>query len=91
MTRPALVWGALCALTGVSVSLVEGGWLRAAAPIFIMLIAALKSRLVILQYMEARRAATHWRFLYETWSFTVTAMVIIGYAMSIEPVRAWFR
>jgi hypothetical protein len=37
--------------------------------------------------MEARRAARHWRFLYETWNFTVTAMVIIGYVVSFV-VRA---
>jgi hypothetical protein len=46
-----------------------------------MLIAAAKSRLVILNYMEAHRAARHWRFLYETWSFAVTAAIVIGYLM----------
>jgi len=91
MRRPAVVWGVLCALTAASVTLVEGGWFRSAAPVCIMLLAAAKSRLVILEYMEARRAARHWRFLYETWNFTVTAMVIIGYAMSVAPVQAWFR
>jgi hypothetical protein len=87
----AAIWCVLCALTGLSVTLVEGGWLHGAAPILIMLIAALKSRLIILRYMEATRAAKHWRFLYETWNFTVTAMIVIGYVASTSAGRAWLR
>jgi hypothetical protein len=44
--------------------------------------AAAKSRLVILHYMEANRAARHWRFLYETWNFAATATIVIGYLVS---------
>jgi heme/copper-type cytochrome/quinol oxidase subunit 4 len=80
---PGVVWGMLCGLTLLSVALVEGGWRRSLASILIVLIAAIKSRLVILHYMEANRAARHWRFLYETWNFTVSATIIIGYAMSL--------
>jgi len=50
----------------LSVALIEGAGGRALASVAIMLIAAAKSRLVILHYMEAHRAARHWRFLYET-------------------------
>jgi len=86
MTRlrnsPALVWCILCGLTILSLALVEGGRGRAFASIAITLIAAAKSRLVILHYMEAQRAARHWRFLYETWNFAVTATIVIGYLMS---------
>jgi Prokaryotic Cytochrome C oxidase subunit IV len=79
---PALVWCILCGLTILSLALVEGGRGRALASIAITLIAAAKSRLVILHYMEAQRAARHWRFLYETWNFAVTATIVIGYLMS---------
>jgi Prokaryotic Cytochrome C oxidase subunit IV len=85
------IWCVLCALTGVSIMLVEGGWLHGAASILIMLIAALKSRLIILRYMEANRAAKHWRFLYETWNLTVTATIIIAYVVSSGAARPWFR
>jgi hypothetical protein len=87
-SQATVIWCVLCGLTGVSVSLVEGGWLHGAAPVLIMLIAALKSRLIMLDYMEANRAAKHWRFLYETWNFTITLMIIIGYVMSTEAARA---
>jgi hypothetical protein len=85
------IWCVLCAMTGVSIMLVEGGWFHGASSILIMLITALKSRLIIRRYMEANRAAKHWRFLYETWNFTVTAMIIIAYVVSTEPARAWFH
>jgi heme/copper-type cytochrome/quinol oxidase subunit 4 len=78
---PVVVWCLLCALTLLSVALFEGGWRRSVASIIIVLIAAMKSRLVILHYMEANRAARHWRFLYETWNFAVTATIVIGYLM----------
>jgi heme/copper-type cytochrome/quinol oxidase subunit 4 len=81
---PMVVWGVLCGLTLLSVALMEEGWHRSVASILIVLIAAVKSRLVILHYMEANRALRHWRFLYETWNFAVTAMIVIGYAMSLR-------
>jgi len=80
---PMVVWCALCGLTLLSVALVEEGWQRNVASILIVLIAAVKSRLVILHYMEVSRASRHWRFLHETWNFAVSATIIIGYAMSI--------
>ena len=64
-----VVWCALCGLTLLSVALMEEGWHRSVASILIVLIAAVKSRLVILHYMEANCALTHWRFLYATWVF----------------------
>jgi acetyl-CoA acetyltransferase len=78
---PAVVCSILCGLTVLSVALVEGAGGRALASIAVMLIAAAKSRLVILHYMESHRAARHWRFLYETWIFAVTATIVIGYLM----------
>ena len=82
--EPRAVWCVLCGLTLLSFALVEGGWHRHVASTIIVMIAAMKSRLVILHYMEANRAARHWRFLYETWNFAVTAMIVIGYVMSLR-------
>jgi heme/copper-type cytochrome/quinol oxidase subunit 4 len=86
---PLVVWCVLCGLTLLSVALVEEGWRRSFASIVIVLIAAVKSRMVILHYMEANRAARHWRFLYETWNFAVTATLIIGYVVSLLSGRTW--
>ena len=80
---PMGVWCALCGLTLMSVALMEEGWHRSVASILVVLIAAVKSRLIILHYMEANRALRHWRFLYETWNFAVSATIIIGYVMSL--------
>jgi len=74
----------LMGLTFSSVALFEGGWLGKMSSVLIVLIAAVKSRLVIVYYMEATRAARQWRFLYETWNFAVTATIIIGYLLSVR-------
>ena len=73
-------------LTLLSVSLFEGGWLGRMSSVSIVLIAALKSRMVIVNYMEISNAARHWRFLYETWNFTVAATIIIGYLLSLRNI-----
>jgi len=80
-----MVWCALCALTILSVTLVEVGSSSRSrvASVVVVLIAAIKSRLVILHYMEANRAARHWRFLYETWIFLVAGTLIIGYVLAL--------
>jgi heme/copper-type cytochrome/quinol oxidase subunit 4 len=80
---PAVVWCMLCGLTLLSVALVEEGWHRSFASVVIVLIAAVKSRLVIVRFMEANRAGRHWRFLYVTWNFAVAATIIIGYVVSV--------
>ena len=72
------------ALTLLSVSFFEGGWLGSMSTLLIVLLAALKVRMVILYYMEATSAARHWRFLYETWNFAVSATIIIGYLLSLK-------
>ena len=79
-----LIWVTLMSLTGLSVALFEGGWLGRMSSVLIVLIAAVKARLIILYYMEARSAARHWRFLYETWNFAVSATIIIGYLLGLK-------
>jgi Prokaryotic Cytochrome C oxidase subunit IV len=82
--KPTLIWAGLMSLTLISVALFESGWLGRMSSVLIVLIAAFKSRLVILHYMEATHAARHWRFLYETWNFAVTATITIGYLLSLR-------
>jgi len=84
LSRPTIVWLLLCGLTILSVAVAEGRWLRGFSSIVVVLIAAAKSRLVIQHYMEATRAAKHWRFLYATWNFFVAATIIVGYAMGMR-------
>lgn len=76
---PARVWALLCALTLLAVALVERGGLPQVSAVAVVLIAAVKSRLVILHYMEVRHASPHWGRLYELWNFTIAALFIIGY------------
>lgn len=82
--RPVRVWLLLMGLTLCSVALFEGGWLGPAASIVIVLIAAWKSRMVILHFMEARHAPGHWRVLYELWNFAAAATLLIGYLVSLR-------
>jgi hypothetical protein len=84
---PFLVWSMLCLLTLVSM-LVIGKTHRWMASIVVVLLAAAKSRLVIIHYMEVRRAARHWQLLYQTWIFAVTAAVLIGYLLSLGHLPA---
>lgn len=76
------LWALLIALTLLTASLAELSWFGLHPSVVIILIAAFKSRLVILHYMEARRAPGHWRFLYETWNVAVAGTLIMGYFMA---------
>ena len=76
------VWLMLCALTLLSMLVIEENH-RWIASIAVVLLAAAKSRLVMVHYMELRRAARHWQLLYQTWIFAVAAAVLIGYFVSL--------
>lgn len=82
--RPLAVWLLLMGLTLCSVGLLEGGWLRSTASLVVVLIAAWKSRLVILHFMEASHAPGHWRVFYELWNFAAAATLIIGHLLSLR-------
>ena len=83
-TGPFVVGVMLCGLTLVSLVLSEGPY-RQAASIAVVLLAAAKVRLVIIHYMEVRRAAKHWRMLYQAWIFAVSAAIIIAYVIGLSP------
>lgn len=83
-SAPAAVWLVLCVLSVTAVVQLEEGWLRTTAPLLVVLLAAIKARLIIRHYMEAHRARPIWRVLYNAWNFAVAATIGIGYLMSIR-------
>lgn len=88
VNSPTAIWTILVSFTLVSLLIVEGTLLGPYSSIVIVLIAAAKSRMVILHYMEAKHAPQHWRFLYETWNFAATAIIVIGQYMTMTGVAA---
>ncbi len=63
------------------------GEIGAAGPRAIMamlLIAFVKGRLVILDFMELRQAPRLWRFLLEGWLLLVGGLILLAYWMSIK-------
>lgn len=84
LSRPSWIWGVLASLTVMSVGICEGTLLGPYTTLAIVLIAAVKARLVILHYMEAVRAPGHWRFLYETWNFSAAAIIVIGHYVTVS-------
>lgn len=78
LESPVRLWVILIALSCISLALFEGHIAASIGGTCIILIAALKSRLVILHYMEAKRASPTWRFLYETWNFACAALIIVA-------------
>lgn len=80
---PSKVWWMLCGLTLVSLWLTEGTYRRAAS-IGVVMLAAAKSHLVIVHYMEVQRAARHWQLLYRTWIYAVVATIVLGYVLSLK-------
>lgn len=78
LESPSKLWIILILLSALSLTIFEGHVAHLIGGTAIVVIAALKSRLVILHYMEAKRAPSNWRFLYETWNFACAALIIIG-------------
>lgn len=76
------VWMALIVLTMMSYLLFEGELLGAWSSIGVITVAAIKSRLVILYFMEANHAPAPWRALYETWNMGVAVMIITALFVS---------
>ena len=49
-----------------------------------LVIAFIKGRLVILDFMELRHAPRLWRFLLEGWMLLVGSLILLAYWMSIK-------
>ena len=80
---PLAIWGALIGLTMTSFAVFEGHFLESLSTLLIVSIAAIKSRLVIVHFMEATHAPGRWRLVYETWNFGVSAMIVIGHYVTL--------
>jgi Prokaryotic Cytochrome C oxidase subunit IV len=73
------VWLILIGLTLVSTLLAERSHQAHLAIIFIFAISAAKGDLVLIHYMEARKAEPHWLIMYRFWLFVVAAVLAIGH------------
>ncbi len=83
LTTPYKVWLVLITMTFVSFLIFEGGTLASLSAIAIVVIAAVKSRLVIEHFMEVAHAPGNFPLLYRTWNFVVAAIIIIGYCATL--------
>ena len=54
------------------------------AIVTMLVIAFIKGRLVILDFMELRHAPRLWRFLLEGWMLLVGSLILLAYWMSIK-------
>jgi hypothetical protein len=81
---PVTIWVCLCALSIVSVVQLKQGWSGWAAAVLVVVIAAIKVRLVIRHYMEVTSARRLWRFLYGAWTFAAAATITVGYVLGLR-------
>lgn len=77
-------WLVLLAATGITWWLGETGAAGTAAIVAMLLIALVKGRLVILDFMELRHAPLLWRLLLEGWMLLVCALILLAYWMSLK-------
>jgi Prokaryotic Cytochrome C oxidase subunit IV len=76
------IWLLLIALSLLSTLLAESSNHAEYAIVTIFSIAAAKGDLVIMHYMEAGRAAPHWKFMYRGWLGIVTVLLIGGHILA---------
>jgi heme/copper-type cytochrome/quinol oxidase subunit 4 len=73
-----LVWALLVLATGFSWWSANGGAMSSVeATSIVMVVAAVKARFVILDFMDLKRAPLSWRLLFEGW-VALCAVVILG-------------
>ena len=77
-------WLVLLMATGITWYLGEVGAAGTGAIVAMLLIAFIKGRLVILDFMELRGAPRLWRFLLEGWMLLVSALILLAYALSLR-------
>ena len=77
-------WLVLMAATVVTWYLGEVGAAGTSAIIAMLLIAFIKGRLVILDFMELREAPKLWRILLEGWLILVSGLILMAYWISIR-------
>lgn len=80
-----LVWGVLMLATGLIWWAARGdAVLGLQAATIVMVIAAIKVRLIVLYFMELKTAPLALRFLFEGWIVLFTGLILVGYWAGIE-------
>ncbi|PKO94589.1 MAG: hypothetical protein CVU16_01805 [Betaproteobacteria bacterium HGW-Betaproteobacteria-10] len=77
-------WAMLIIATLITWYLGEVGAAGTAAIVAMLLIAFIKGRLVILDFMELRNAPLMWRLLLEGWLIFVSSMILLAYWISLK-------
>lgn len=77
-------WLLLILATGLTWWLGEVGAAGMAAIIAMLVIAAIKGRLIILDFMELRGAPLLWRLLLEGWLLLVSSLILLAYGISLR-------
>ncbi len=77
-------WLILVVATIITWYLGEVGAAGTTAIVAMLLIAFVKGRLVILDFMELREAPMMWRLLLEGWLILVSGLILLAYWMSLK-------
>ena len=77
-------WIVLLVATGITWYLGEVGAAGTMAIVAMLVIAFVKGRLVILDFMELREAPRMWRILLEGWLILVSGLILLAYWMSLR-------
>ena len=77
-------WLILMIATGITWYLGEVGAAGTLAIVTMLLIAFVKGRLVILDFMELREAPRLWRALLEGWLIVVAGLILLAYWISLK-------
>lgn len=77
-------WLVLLVATGITWWLGEMGAAGTAAILAMLVIAFVKGRLVILDFMELRGAPLMWRLLLEGWLVLVGGLILLAYLISLK-------
>ena len=77
-------WLVLLVATGITWYLGEVGAAGTAAIVTMLVIAFVKGRLVILDFMELRGAPLMWRALLEGWLILVSSLILLAYWLSLK-------
>ena len=77
-------WLILLLATSITWYLGEVGAAGTGAIVGMLLIAFVKGRLVILDFMELRQAPRMWRLLLEGWMLLVGSLILLAYWLSLR-------
>ena len=82
--RSDLAWIILLIGTFITWGLGEAGAAGTWAIVTMLVIAFIKGRLVILDFMELRTAPLMWRILLEGWLILVSSLILLAYWISLK-------